>query len=450
MSEQRRSELARFRYWQGQMLRARDFRDQTRAESELRYWHNRALHNAYGISFGLKVSPVYEKPDDTNSPLVAVHISCGLAYDCFGRELILPSSRRIKIPSAPAGGASDTVSPERPRPKQKTTMTLAARYRESKAVCCSSGNELAAVCWPDSCAGLPEELELFWTRADCAAGKDGVPLARVNYAEAGRAGIDTEFVAPRARALCRPRTGFGSTIPGNTPWELWEVEVLHPGADPSNIYLRSPGMEKILIGMQTRIDTAAAGFTETPCYFATLEGQYRELGEEDATRFMPAFFTSITDASVDGFTFRLLMPPLGRQTFTAVRGFEVASEEREGARESVRVSVEFDDVRNLKPGSQVLLTGEDARRRRPHSVYAIVESIDASKRTARMLATQEAAQLNVQGGLRVASLLNESIRERFLSYARREQLYVCWLGCQMEVAAPIDCPERAGLQTLCT
>src|SRR6516225_2672470 len=47
--------LQRLRYWQGQMLRSRDFRDQLAIEGQLRCWHNRAMHNAFGVASGFKV-----------------------------------------------------------------------------------------------------------------------------------------------------------------------------------------------------------------------------------------------------------------------------------------------------------------------------------------------------------------------------------------------------------
>jgi hypothetical protein len=42
-------EIERLRYWQGQKLRSRDFRDQMEMAAQLRWWHNRALHQAFGV-----------------------------------------------------------------------------------------------------------------------------------------------------------------------------------------------------------------------------------------------------------------------------------------------------------------------------------------------------------------------------------------------------------------
>ena len=80
-------EMQRLKYWQGQKLLSRDFRDQTSYEAQLRWWHNRALHNAYGVSYGFAVTLL-----DTR-----VRIDCGVAYDCYGRELVLQQPRELAL-----------------------------------------------------------------------------------------------------------------------------------------------------------------------------------------------------------------------------------------------------------------------------------------------------------------------------------------------------------------
>src|SRR5439155_6053236 len=49
MASTEKRNLERVRYWQGQMLRSRDFNDIHATEEQRRWWHNRALHDAYGI-----------------------------------------------------------------------------------------------------------------------------------------------------------------------------------------------------------------------------------------------------------------------------------------------------------------------------------------------------------------------------------------------------------------
>jgi hypothetical protein len=281
------TEIERLRYWQGQMLRSRDFRDSARMENQMRYWHNRALHNAYGVSFGLEVDEVRKT---TSDPLIAVSVSCGVAYDCFGRELILSTTRQVTIPPAPKDKPAPRI------PEQKNMLVLVMRYRQTTAGCCSS-TEPAGVCWPAENEPAIES-EFVWARVDYSRSTEGVPLARVIYDNAGAVTLDDQFIAPRAKPLARPFLASGETIPGNTLWEVWNAGV---PAGPS----RTRPSEKA-VGMQTRIDTSTAGFTETPLYFAWLEGAWNE----SDTIFQPLLMPSIANASPDGFTFRLLMPEI--------------------------------------------------------------------------------------------------------------------------------------------
>jgi hypothetical protein len=288
------TEIERLRYWQGQMLRSRDFRDSARTENQMRYWHNRALHNAYGVSFGLQIAEIRKNPTDPKS-LIAVSVSRGVAYDCFGRELIVSNTRQVTIPPAPKD------DPRLPQPKK---LVLIMRYRDTATGCCSAG-DLGGVCWPvENRPGI--EPEFVWTRIEYGKTTEGVPLARVIYDNSGAVQLDDKFIPPKARPLARPFLASGETIPGNTPWEVWRV--------------RTPKRVTVAVGMQTRIDTSTAGFTETPSYFAWLEG----LWVEETGTYHPLFFTGITEASADGFIFRLLMPPLDRPRGEAFNeGFEV-------------------------------------------------------------------------------------------------------------------------------
>src|SRR5438477_12013226 len=81
-------EIERLEYWEGQLLRSGDFSGAQNADNQRRWWHNRALHNAYGISLGLTVTQDGDWLD----------VDCGVAYDCEGRELIVPTGARVPIP----------------------------------------------------------------------------------------------------------------------------------------------------------------------------------------------------------------------------------------------------------------------------------------------------------------------------------------------------------------
>jgi hypothetical protein len=275
MSKPVQVELERLRYWQGQRLRSRDFRDQLAIEAQLRWWHNRAVHHAYGVSTGLSVSAV-----PTSGTLRALQVSCGLAYDCFGRELMLQGTREIPVPPPPAGG-------NRPF----TQMTLLLGYKEAAQFV--RREDLAAVCWPCSSVSFHEEPDFVWQPTDGVQVTDGVPIARVNFADQ-QAVLDRQFTVPISRPLARPHLASGATLPEHTVWELWQVE---------------GGERPIPIGAQTRIDTSASGFTRIPCYFAWLQGALPD--DRGQPRLFP-YFAHIAEASPTGFIFRLMVPSPSR------------------------------------------------------------------------------------------------------------------------------------------
>jgi hypothetical protein len=259
MSALDRPELQRRRYWQGQTLRSRDFRDQIAIEAQLRWWHNRALHNAYGVVEGFEVEQNGER----------VLIRRGFAYDCFGRELILITDMPFSLPAGPIPDAG---------------ITLLARYRETRQF--PRKDEIAAACAPNQALTV-ECPEFFWKRTDLVEIRDGVPLARLKDGE-------LKPVRLQARPLARPHIATGATIPGNTSWELWR--------EPAG------SEDAVSLGFEVEIDTSAAGFMEVPCYFAWLQGPlWSHTINPD---FFPVLFEHIDSPSATGFIFRIWMPNL--------------------------------------------------------------------------------------------------------------------------------------------
>ncbi len=261
-------ELERVRYWQGQLLRCGDFRTQVNTDAQLRAWHNRALHNAYGIALGLEITPV---PD--TGAITGIRIEPGVAYDCFGRAVILVTEQVVPIPAAPSGGSG--------------SMTLLLRYKETSQF--PKPGETSGVC-PTCCAGAaPESPESAWKPSEQATSADGVPVARVTY-DRGQPLLDSLFVTPASRPIAKPYLANGATVPGGTVWTAWKVGGVG---------------NEITIGLQTVVDTSEAGFTRTPCYFAWLQGVDANLAE---LRQASVIFTSIADPAPNHFTFRILVP----------------------------------------------------------------------------------------------------------------------------------------------
>lgn len=255
MADPVRPELQRLHYWQGQTLKSRDFRDQLAVEAQLRWWHNRALHNAFGIVEGFEV--------EQNGEATIIHR--GLAYDCFGRELILTADMTFPLPA-------------------EFGITLIVRYRETRQF--PRKDEMTAVCAPNQVLTV-EVPEFFWKRTDSVEICDGVPLYQLPDDKSSKSARSL------ARPLARPHIASGATIPGNTSWELWKEPF---------------GDGEMALGFQVSVDTSAAGFTEIPCYFAWLQGAL--WGPSISPDFFPVVFEHIDSPSITGFIFRIWMPSL--------------------------------------------------------------------------------------------------------------------------------------------
>lgn len=282
MASTEKRDLERVRYWQGQMLRSRDFNDIHAIEEQRRWWHNRALHNAYGIHLdpvdpqNPNASPalfVKLTPDET-----AVTVTAGLAYDSFGRELILESDQTVPLP---------------PLPENHEEFLLLARYHMEPPD--RQKESVSGVCYTNSGPLRPEFVEFVWKHPEqCFSSvTDGVQLAKLTVLD----GRKTVSLEPQAsvRPLARPQLGSGSTVPGNTSWEIW-----------------TSGLEETDdFGVQTTIDTSAAGFTDAPCYFAWLQGN---LFNPNPPTLANALFTSIAEETVNSFVFRIAFPQLQQGT----------------------------------------------------------------------------------------------------------------------------------------
>jgi hypothetical protein len=285
MLKPERRKLERVQYWQGQMLRSRDFHDIEAGEAQRRWWHNRALHNAYGVAEGLTCSLV---PAGTPT---GVSISPGVAYDIFGRELILEKARIIPLPA--------NISPN-----LVGAVSLLMRYKPPSRRL--RPDETAELCWTAPGSAAAGTAEFVWRVGDNLNPAQGVAVFAVYYSVGTFKGPDPYYVGVFARPDSRPLLASGFTIPGSTAWTPWSAGFTTDAND---------NQIPDLIGVQTWIDTSAAGFTETPCYFAFLQGS---LWNSQTQQLTPAIFQSIADESLSGFTFRLwlqILPLLGGGTF---------------------------------------------------------------------------------------------------------------------------------------
>ena len=273
MSVFEKQRLHRYEYWQGQMLRSADFESQLADTAQHRWWHNRALHNAFGVYQGLKASEL------TAGTLSGISIEAGVAYDCFGRELIVDIPQNIKLPVNV--------------PPAPVTMVLLLRYEARADVSAQSTQEL---CWTST--STQGTVIFVWMPENRVRLHDGVPLAEVEYKNTGPQLVAT-FVPPGARPIARPKIAGGATLPATTDWEPWTIDTPHD---------LQTGVTRLLpqmVGVQAKVDTSAAGFIQTPCYFAWLGGPLFSL---TSGQLLPDLFTHLADESPTEFIFRMWFP----------------------------------------------------------------------------------------------------------------------------------------------
>ena len=204
----------------------------------------------------------------------------GVAYDSFGRELILECAADVEIPNGPVAKGKKRfliVRYKKPGSRQMTDPLA--------AVCCVAGGPTSA-----------GNVEFVWLDAPQFTTGGGVPLGHLTYLDRAVPKFVAFVATQKVRPLARPRIGTGSTIPGNTSWQPWTFDM--------------PLLRGIVfsaeLGVQTTVDTSAAGFTEIPQYFAWIEGS---IWNAQTMQLVPAILPSIDNEALDSFTFRLILMP---------------------------------------------------------------------------------------------------------------------------------------------
>ncbi len=274
----------RFVYRQGQLLASQDFRDQQRMEAARRWMHNTAVHHTWGVTGGYDFSLSPESADDIAENIwqenQTLTVQPGMAYDCFGRELILP--RAVAF-------ARDRLKTE-----AASRWVLLASYQESGA----GENETLCKVSPNSTAVPVPRLQ--WQPENEASYGVEVPLLLASL-DLNNELVVTRYATSRLHPQARPKMASGQTVPGLTAWRPWIIKI-GSGSDST----------QFTIGTEVDIDTSDAGFQQTPCYFVWLNGRLAQFIEifskpfPEAIPFAP--FLHLINERPNGFTCRVFAP----------------------------------------------------------------------------------------------------------------------------------------------
>jgi hypothetical protein len=259
-------ELERVRFFSGELLTADDLTALDGNSRELRWLHNRTLHN-WGIGFGLDVLG--------NRGDTSVTVNPGYAIDAGGREIILGSSVQQPIPAVP-GGLNGAAA----------TYYLVAKYVDD-ADEPTEEQRSATACSPGGAVRLSNDPAILWkTVAQLVSGID-VILGQV----AIRNCVLSANVSPAVRryATCGPMFSIvaGEIEARNIQWTSWRQGVVN-------------------LGFTAAIDASSARFQSTPRYMAQIIGG-RSLA---SPALVVADFVSIADESPTGFTLQLALPAM--------------------------------------------------------------------------------------------------------------------------------------------
>jgi hypothetical protein len=262
MTPRAASGTERLRFHEGALLRADDLRDDVAYESRMRGLHVRVLHNTWGVARGFSVY--------LNQARDTILAGPGIAYDCAGREIVSARALAIPAPPRPRGDDADAW-----------WFDLVIGRRDDADF---ASTRLDAGCLGDGIGPREERPRWRWVYAGATSGKqprppladdvrlgEEVPIARISLIDDRTIGALDLSVRRHAQAQVRPHVGRGRAGAS--------IDLVDPSA------------------WAVRVDTAAAGFSQTPLYFATMEDQLLEL------------FASLARDAENAFSIRRILGP---------------------------------------------------------------------------------------------------------------------------------------------
>lgn len=263
-------DLTRPDFFDGQRLDASDLSAIYDHHRALRWLHNRALHD-WGIASGFGVAGARGGRELT--------VAAGYAVDCQGHDILLSRPATLVVPAvsgAPTGG-----------PLQ---LLLTASWMDDDAIDASESRE--GVCAEGGAVRRAERPRLrFQNPRDPRAGAErfrrglDVVLASVLVEDCVLAAAPSLAERRDAHPATQPYVYAATTPAGATPWRFF------PAAGAAQ-------------GVETVVDTSAAGFTKAPAYTAHVVGA-RSLAANGPVVDGPA---SVVAPTATSFTLRVALP----------------------------------------------------------------------------------------------------------------------------------------------
>jgi hypothetical protein len=269
-------ELNRVTFFDGQRLAAADLNDAATVQRELRWLHNRSLHN-WGIGLGFAVQGATGDRQ--------VQVNPGYALDCRGREILLTETLTKAVPARAGDAGGNPV-----------IYYLVAAYPDDSVLVALERRQ--GECGADGAVRLQERAAIYWKAQGEQTVETGleIVLAQATVQNCQLAAPLSLEQRRSARPSQHPTVAAGATPAGSTPWELWTVQ----SDDGSNVVL----------GVRTAVDTSEARFGSTPEYQAQLRGPRFLAGsqESDQQAFVMEGTSLIDLPQRDHFTFSVFMP----------------------------------------------------------------------------------------------------------------------------------------------
>lgn len=231
--------LVRPAFFDGQLLAADDLSAIYEFHRELRWLHNRALH-AWGIGVGLTATG--------NKGDRVVRVSPGYALDCEGHDIVLAAAQDISVP--PIAGAAWGSGP--------ATWHLTVSYATDGQLAASESR--SGSCTGSGAVRRSEAPLLRWQDPYDTTSTDNrfrrgldIIVATAQIQNCKLAAALSTSDRRDARAATQPYVAGAATDPASTEWAFF------PSSGSA-------------LGVETTVDTSAAGFQMTPAYVAQIVG----------------------------------------------------------------------------------------------------------------------------------------------------------------------------------